>query len=647
MALVHELHSTSTHALHENGNGSMTCTSSHDPIAMPSGADCDHRRNAEGFTLPEVLVTVLLSGMLIAVLTTALMVMMRSTPEAEARLAESKDVTFLSAWLPVDLSTATGSWRDPDDAAVKSAMSAGGVTYNATLSGTNVLTLTVPSGSGVEVVSYRYEQEADGTWRIARYRISDPGQASESVSLVGVAYELPDPPDDWSPGEVPTHAVEVISRNQAATLPVGEDVTVKFESGNEFMTGGASLSAEEDLLPQDPVTLPDPTAPPTRCGGRIALVLDTSWSVPDYSGGGDLEAAATGLIDAFTGTPSELTVFGFDALAYSLYPNLNGDPATYFSLLDDTVDSNTNGTTDHEEAKANIRALPDVDKNDGGSSYWSYQGTGYTGTGSRNNIVGWTQNRYSESGTLITGGGTNWEDALHAPFYTEAGALRGDLPETVIWITDGDPNQTRSGLLSYGYSGNVVSVAQQAANAGRATGARIIGVLVGNPTSTLENNLASVVGNNKWNGTGPDDLGNAVAADYFTGSFDQLGTVLRSIAAAECGGTITVRKQLDDGTVPSGQWNYSSPTGDQVLDTTAQSSITFDFNFETGTIEQTVRITEEVQSGYAFLRADCSSAGTALDPSRVVQQPDGVAGVEVTVGPDEAVSCIMVSELTP
>jgi len=623
----------------------MTSFAPHLETASQPTAPGDDGRGDRGFSLPEVLVTVILSGMLMAVLTTAFMVMLRSTPQAEARLAESKDVTFLSAWLPVDLSTATGSWRDPDDAVVKAAMAAAGTTYAATLDGTNVLTLTVPSGSSVEVVSYRYEQAADGSWRVARYRITDPGQVTEAVSLVGVAYELPDPPSDWSPGETPSHAVEVIARNQAATLPVGEDVTVKFESGNEFTTGGASLSAEEDLLPQDPVTLPDPTAPPTRCGGRIALVLDTSWSVPNFGGGADLESASVGFIDAFTGTPSELSVWGFDGMAYSLYPNLNGTRGEYFSLLDSGADTDGNTVPDIAEAKANIEALPDLDS--AGGSYWKYSGTGYTSASSLSSDVGWSRTRTSENGDVTVNGYTNWEDALHAPFFDQNSNLRADLPETVVWITDGDPNLKRSDLFSTGYAGDDVEAAQQAANAGRSTGARIIGILVGSANDSREERLASVVGTNKWNGSGPDDLGNAVAADYFAESFDQLGTVLRSIAAAECGGTVTVRKQLDDGSVPVGQWNYSSPTGDQVLDTGAESSITFDFNFENGTISQTVRITEEVRSGYTFLRGDCTSGGVALDASRVVQQPDGVAGIEVTLGPDEAVSCVMVSELTP
>ena len=59
----------------------------------------------------------------------------------------------------------------------------------------------------------------------------------------------------------------------------------------------------------------DPSAPPSRCGGTITLVLDTSGSVPQNNGGIQLENAATEFIDLFTGTPVRMNVVGFDRAA--------------------------------------------------------------------------------------------------------------------------------------------------------------------------------------------------------------------------------------------------------------------------------------------------------------------------------------------
>ncbi len=605
-----------------------------------------------GFTLPELLVAVVLSGLLVSVIATAISVMLRSTPDAADRLAESKDITFLQTFIPVDLATAINSYDSPDDAVVLGLLAANppNVVYSnnpdgtSLLPGTNVLTLVVPNADNgqLEIISYRYIEPRPGDWQLARFRIENPGQASQTVSPVGVAHEIPAPPPGWSEGDPVDHAFEVTARNQVVLRPIGEDITVTFESGNQFRTGGAGLSAEQDLTPNDPVTLPDPTAPPTRCGGRVALVLDTSWSVPDFGGGADLESAATGFIDAFIGTPTQVTVMGFDGMAYSLYPNLNGTRGEYFSLLDPSVDSNGDGTTDLDNAKTNIQALPNVDGS--GGSYWVPTGTGI---GDGSTVVGWSKQRTSETGGFTIQGYTNWEDALHAPFFDQSGVLRPQTPEMVVWITDGDPNIDRDGAFQSSPSGvsttDGVNAAATAANAGRSTGARIIGVFVGGDNPSLEANLATVVGGNKWTGTGPLDLGNAVAADYFTGGFADLGGVLRSIIAAQCGGTVTVRKTLDGGGDPGGQWTYATETGNQVLDLAVSSSITFDFAFETGVISRVVTIREEVVDGFSFVRGDCTVGGNPVDPSDIEQQPDGIPGVALTIGPDQAVSCVMVS----
>lgn len=600
--------------------------------------------DAPGFTLPEVLIAMTVSGVLVASIATALSVVIQTAPRTEARLAESKDVTFLQTWVPVDLSTAINSYADVDDAELKNKLSSNPpyVSYLADLIGSNVLTLVVPdpdTGSN-DIVAYRYTYDG-GRARLTRYRIVNPGVVGlEDVSLVGVAYEIPDPPSGWTDGDPVGFAVEITARNQASLRPVGEDITVFFDSGNEFRTGGAGLSAERDLTPNDPVTLPDPTAPPTRCGGRVALVLDTSWSVPILNGGAALESAATGFLTAFTGTPTEVTILGFDQIAYQLYPNLNGARGSYFNLLSSDADLDANGTPDIDDAKNNITALPNVDTNGQTQSGSYYYGNGQA-------AIGWTQQRTSENGaTLNWQGGTNWEDALHTPFFDQNGTLRAQTPELVVWITDGDPNTTRAAQFGTSGSTDNLQAAVTAANAGRSTGARVIGILVGPENAGREQKLADVVGSNKWTGTGPDNLGNAVAADYFASEFSQLGDVLRSIMAAECGGTVTVRKELTNGTTPAtGKWNYSTETGDQVLDVSTAQSVTFDFSFESGQASRTIVIREEVVAGYSFVRGDCEVNGAAItDPSMITQSPDGAPGVELVVEPDAAVSCVMVSQ---
>ena len=627
------------------------------PFARRVRAARRQPNNDGGFTLPELLVAMTLSGVLIAAISLAISVMLTATPEAEIRLAESKDITFLQTWVPVDLSSAINSYDNPDEADLKNEMAAGepSMSYNVPLAGTNVLTLVVPDleADDYKIVSYRYVLSA-GDWRLVRYLIKNPGTASESLSQVGVASEVKDPPigSTWKPGEKPVHAFQITSRNQVVLRPIGENITVFFKSGNEFSTGGAGLSAERDLTPNDPVTLPDPTAPPSRCGGRVALVLDTSWSVPGFGGGNDMEDAAKSFIVSFQGTPTTLTVMGFDSMAYQIYPNLNGDRGHYIDLL--------NPSSDIENAQINISALPNVDTQYPGltpeaydfeeeySYYLTPEGTGI-GTGDR--TIGWSKNRRSESG-LERQYATNWEDALHAPFFTEGtatenGMQRPQTPETVVWITDGEPTTNRDEMFYEQESTDYIGPARLAANAGRSTGARIIGVLVGPGGPALEQNVADVVGGNKWTGsvdpvTDVIDLKNAVSADYFTGNFDELGDVLRSIMAAQCGGTVTVQKKVE-GETASGRWTYKTNIGDSTLDLDLTSALTFDFTFDTGDTVRDVLILEEVRDGYTFSHAECSVGGVTLPEASIVQNPEGAAGVLLSIEPDQAVHCTMVS----
>jgi hypothetical protein len=175
--------------------------------------------------------------------------------------------------------------------------------------------------------------------------------------------------------------------------------------------------------------------------------------------------------------------------------------------------------------------------------------------------------------------------------------------------------------------------------------------LVGSDASTTnQGRMKSVVGNVVWNGTGPTSPGNAAAADFFlpanSASFAQLGNVLRSISAAVCGGTITVQKRIEQAGALSeanGTWSYTTDVGVRDLDTSRSSSATFDFTFPNGATTRTVQITETPKSGFTFLRAECSSSGIALPASRLRAPTDGSPGVIVTLTPDEAVSCLMVS----
>jgi len=553
-----------------------------------------------GMTLVELLITVTILGIIMTSLTAAMIVILRTEQPIKDNLSESKDITFLQAWIPNDLASASSRNIDPLYQP----------TPRTTLPGTNVLTLNRAdiSTSGVTtnyVVSYRYVQVRD-EWQLQRYEIRNVGLATQNITKVGVAHQLASPPPTWNPTQSPVHAVSVTSRNQVVLRPIGEDVQVTFGSGQGFTTGGAGLSSQDQLPTDYTGGIIDPSAPPTRCGGTVTVVLDTSSSIPSQGGATSLVNAALGFIDAFSGTPTYLRIVGFDVSAYSYYPTTAGQ---YVNILNPST---------------NLTAMrTKIDNQDLSNARW--------------------------------GGGTNWEDGLWQAFRTTSGTAFSQLPELVVFISDGEPNRNRTNTPNDGdarFNTTDLSRAVTAANYGRGTGARIVGILVGNDASTTnQGRMKSVVGNVAWNGTGATNPGNAAAADFFlpanSASFAELGNVLRSISAAVCGGTITVQKRIEQAGALSeatGTWSYTTDVGVRDLDTSQSSSATFDFTFPNGTTTRTVQITETPKSGYTFVRAECSSGGVAIPASRLRSPPDGSPGVIITLTPDEAVSCLMVSQ---
>ena len=615
----------------------------------------------EGFTLPELLIAIVISGILVVSISMAFTTVLQTQGSATTRLAESKDITFVQTWLPVDLSSALQTFDMASETELLAALAGvqpASMAYTSPdptknlLPGTNVLTVVRPDleNGGYYLVAYRYHQ-GNGGWQISRFEIRNPGQPSQTVKAVGVAHEIPAPPEGWNwETDQPTHAVEVLTRNGAVLRPVGEDVTVNFESGNNFTTGGAGLSAENQLPTDYSGGFTDPSAPPSRCGGRIAIIVDTSGSVPIGNGGEPTEDAVVSFIDGFTGTPTSLSLNGFDREGYGMLtdptnPAANGSRAPFVPLL--------NGGSEVDLLKKRITDLDNRDGNwDAKNPDWSPELPG----GIKNPLTGdgiyWDQ----------IGSGTNWEDGLWTVFRQSDGTSYGlDQPDLVVFITDGDPTfvRTPSGGWEDVLNGlpnktaadkakrdaaqkGAADKAAAVADYGRGLGAEVIGIMVGNKAGTAKyvDWLKSVVGPKVWDGTVKD----AAIADLFTSDFNELGTVLRSIMVAECGGTVTVQKRIKTATglenPPSGVWSYTTDLGVRPLDVSKASSITFDYSFADGVLFKDVSIIEQTATGYVFDGAECRVGG---NPITSTPNTDGSPGVTVRVQADQAVSCLMIS----
>jgi prepilin-type N-terminal cleavage/methylation domain-containing protein len=607
-----------------------------------------------GFTLPELLIAMMISGILVVSISMAFTTVLRTQTQATDRLAESKDITFVQTWMPVDLSSALNTFTQVDEASLLAGLAtfqtptgaALPMDYDATLPGVNVLTVIRPdleTGAGTYyLVAYRYHQGPDGRWQLSRFEIRNPGIASEVVKTVGVAYEIPAPPPEWDGTTPPVHAIEVTSRNQVILRPIGEDVTVNFESGNEFRTGGAGLSAENQLPTDYSGGFTDPSAPPSRCGGRVALVIDTSGSVPAGNGDEATEDAAEGFIRGFTGTPTTLSLNGFDMEGYGMgivagARVTNGVRAPFYSLL------NPGPTV--EDLVNRVTVLDDF-----GPPSWPGAGGGVARQAQRDRNgdgIHWDQ-IYTDAGS-----GTNWEDGLFSVINQSNGSPYGvEQPSLVVFVTDGEPNRVRtaSGGSNSASTADAKNAAAIVANNLRSQGARTVGVLVGNTSTNTAaiNNLRDVVGPIEWNGSvngdGTVNVGNAATADYFRGAFTSLGPILRSILIAECGGTLTVQKRIDESgslvNPASGKWSYTTDLGVRELDRASTSSITFDYSFGAGVATRSVQLVEAPVAGFVWDRAECTAGG---NPVPSAPNGDGSPGVTVTVQADQALSCLMIS----
>lgn len=578
-------------------------------------------RRDRGFSLPELLIAMTVSGVLVSALAMAFSVIVRSQAGSQQRIAESKDVTFVQTWLPTDLSSATQTWIEPVVP----------FPFNATLPGANVLTMARPDldTGGEYLIMYRYEELEGRGWIMARYRIDNPGcptpypvvgncdGGAETVKRIGVAYELVPPPPGWTPDQAPTHAIEVTRRNSGSgygagsdSRPVGEDVKVHFKSGSIYIAGGSGLSAGQSIDP-NPQEIPDPVAPPSRCGRRILILVDQSGSISTAGATGTVRDAVRSFVLGFQGTPGQLSVVGFSANV----SQISGPYGTYYDTLND--DSGKMAQLLNPSTSTSIPANSTIAR-------------------------------------LQFGGSTNWHAAIQSAYGIPTGS--GDLsyhdyvPDMVVFVTDGDPTRhlnTNGTVSSTGSYNDHATYAANAANLARELGVQdVIGVLVNNANSTDSvNRLASVVGGTKWDGQFP---GNAEVADYFAGSFSQLGGIIQSITARECGGALTIQKRFNNGSInPSntGVWEFQSEQGSKVLDYGSDSSVTFQHEFQVGESFKEFWIEEQPRAGWIVDRMTCKSRGIDVPASRIVRTNPATPGdpVRFTVDlrPDEALSCFV------
>ena len=195
--------------------------------------------------------------------------------------------------------------------------------------------------------------------------------------------------------------------------------------------------------------------------------------------------------------------------------------------------------------------------------------------------------------SAYSGGWTNWDDAL-----TKAHDLfdnRDDKPDLYVLASDGNPT-AHGPTGSYGSTEDHLTPAILKANEIKSDGVRIITLGIGDTLNPA--NLIAI----------------SSADAYYSTDFSTLAATLADLANDLCGGTITVRKYVDD--LPAEGWEFTaSVTGGYAVPTSgytdADGFLTFTIEFDQGNSQANVDIYETPQTDVDFIEAyalDCTGA---------------------------------------
>ena len=402
-----------------------------------------------GMTLPELLVSVTLTGILMSSLALATDVMLSNHDNTLGRANNSRSEQNVGLFMPTDLASSESENTDAD--AVPCGPESGpdhllgtaddipqpACPVGANVGGSNALLLTW-TGSIVGAdgnpqdtttkVSYRVVLV--GTeYQLIRVKCDFMGKApnpltnatcSTQIVLhdltpppVGVTFVAGVTPPDWI--MTVSKATDPLDASGPSAVPVVDPglknkngqrvvVTVNGGGGGSSASGGQSqifLSAggtdrESGLATDDLSGAPTFTAARSRCGGNIGMVVDTSGSI-SATQMQSVKGGIQNFLNEFAGTPVKLEVVTFSDTGKILGSSAAGEAKWYDMLVD-----------------ADVAALK--------------------------TLIGDPANA---SSGIAPGGRTNWEDAFLRMLRNVDGTVPAQMPSKVIFFTDGVPTTNR------------------------------------------------------------------------------------------------------------------------------------------------------------------------------------------------------------
>src|SRR4051794_31593015 len=389
-----------------------------------------------GMTLPELLVSVTLTGILMSSLALATNVMLSNHDNTLGRANNSRSEQNVGLFMPTDLASSESENTDPD--AVPCGPESGAdhllgtaddvpappCPPGAVIGGSNALLLTwtgsvVIGGNAVATLTkVSFRVVLVGTeYQLVRVKCDYVGTDPATCNTQIVLHDLTPPPvgvtfipgvtkPDWI--ITVSKATDPLDTSGASAVPVVDPglknkngqrvvVTVNGGGGGSSASGGQSqifLSAggtnrESGLATDDLNGAPTFTAARSRCGGNIGMVVDTSGSI-SATQMTSIRNGIQNFLNEFAGTPVKLEVVTFSDTGHILGSSAAGEAKWYDMLVDSDV--------------AALKTLV---------------------------------------GGLSSGGRTNWEDAFMRMLRNVDGTIPAQMPSKVIFFTDGVPTTNR------------------------------------------------------------------------------------------------------------------------------------------------------------------------------------------------------------
>lgn len=378
-----------------------------------------------GLTLPEVLIAVTITTLLVAAMATATQVVLSQQDNTVGRLNNARSEQSIGIWLPADLSSAETVDDSPNASPCGTQCPPG-----FEITGTNTLLLTwtgsIPGETEaiptLTTVSYRYVRDDEGVYDLIRVQCLSIDSAPPTCEQTTVLHDvLPPPlgsefiegvtkpvwvmlvtlatdpaaPDDGSadsgcdPGSVadPTYYCKN-GRRVTVTINGGGDIAGAGGGIDSITLTAGGTNRQPNLSTGALSASPTFAATRSRCGGNFGLLVDTSGSIS-----GNMSYVISGVkafIDAFAGTPIRLQVVRFSSTSSTLGAPSGGWTKYYDMLVESDV--------------AALKTLVDG---------------------------------------LSSTGATNWEDGFFRMFLNSDGTIQTVLPDTLIFFTDGMPTYSR------------------------------------------------------------------------------------------------------------------------------------------------------------------------------------------------------------